>query len=90
MGNQTRLAEVLSSPTKKISQAHVWNWLNSTNPDKMPPAEYCPAIERATGGQVLCEDLRPDVDWAVLRGTSRDESAHEDRRPIDHEMQEVA
>ena len=31
------------------------------------PAERCPAIERATAGQVRCEDLRPDVDWAVLR-----------------------
>lgn len=30
------------------------------------PAEKCPAIERLTG--VPCEDLRPDVDWAVLRG----------------------
>jgi DNA-binding transcriptional regulator YdaS (Cro superfamily) len=29
------------------------------------PAEHCPAIERETG--VRCEDLRPDVNWAVLR-----------------------
>lgn len=32
------------------------------------PAERCPDIERATGGQVTCEELRPDIDWAVLRG----------------------
>ena len=31
------------------------------------PAEYCPLIEEATGGAVRCEDLRPDVKWAVLR-----------------------
>lgn len=31
------------------------------------PAEHCPAIERATGGAVRCEELRPDVDWSVLR-----------------------
>lgn len=34
------------------------------------PAEHCPAIERATrslGAPVLCEELRPDVAWAVLR-----------------------
>jgi DNA-binding transcriptional regulator YdaS (Cro superfamily) len=31
------------------------------------PAEHCPAIEKATAGGVRCEDLRPDVDWAVLR-----------------------
>lgn len=33
------------------------------------PAEHCPVIERLTAGQVRCEDLRPDVDWAYLRGT---------------------
>jgi DNA-binding transcriptional regulator YdaS (Cro superfamily) len=34
------------------------------------PAEHCPAIERATGGGVRCEDLRPDVAWDVLREQS--------------------
>jgi DNA-binding transcriptional regulator YdaS (Cro superfamily) len=29
------------------------------------PAEKCPDIEALTG--VTCEDLRPDVNWAVLR-----------------------
>jgi DNA-binding transcriptional regulator YdaS (Cro superfamily) len=27
------------------------------------------AIDRESGGVVRCEDLRPDVDWAYLRGT---------------------
>jgi DNA-binding transcriptional regulator YdaS (Cro superfamily) len=31
------------------------------------PAEYCPQIEALTNGQVRCEDLRPDVQWSVLR-----------------------
>lgn len=35
------------------------------------PGEFCPHIERATravaGGPVLCEELRPDVPWDVLR-----------------------
>lgn len=31
------------------------------------PAEHCPTVERATGGKVRCEELRPDVDWSVLR-----------------------
>jgi DNA-binding transcriptional regulator YdaS (Cro superfamily) len=31
------------------------------------PADYCPAIERVTEGKVRCEDLRPDVEWSVLR-----------------------
>jgi DNA-binding transcriptional regulator YdaS (Cro superfamily) len=29
------------------------------------PAEYCPEIERLY--KVPCEELRPDVNWAVLR-----------------------
>lgn len=35
------------------------------------PAERCPGIERATNGAVTCEELRPDVDWAYLRGTKK-------------------
>lgn len=27
------------------------------------PADRCEQIERATGGAVRCEDLRPDLDW---------------------------
>lgn len=27
------------------------------------------AIDRESQGKVRCEDLRPDVDWAYLRGT---------------------
>ena len=34
-------------------------------------AERCPAIEQATGGLVRCEELRPDVNWAVLRKQPR-------------------
>jgi DNA-binding transcriptional regulator YdaS (Cro superfamily) len=35
--------------------------------DRQVPAELCPVIERATAGQVRCEDLRPDIPWSVLR-----------------------
>lgn len=35
------------------------------------PAERCPAIEKATNGLVRCEDLRPDVEWGVLRGSAQ-------------------
>jgi DNA-binding transcriptional regulator YdaS (Cro superfamily) len=31
------------------------------------PAVRCIQVEQATGGQVRCEDLRPDVAWEVLR-----------------------
>lgn len=30
-------------------------------------AELAIAIEKATSGQVSCEDIRPDVEWWVLR-----------------------
>lgn len=30
------------------------------------------AIERESAGAVRCESLRPDVDWAYLRGTQPD------------------
>ncbi len=30
----------------------------------------CIAIERESGGAVRCEYLRPDVDWAYLRGSA--------------------
>lgn len=79
-GSQTALAAALSTPERRLVQANIWKWLNSPNPERMPPAEYCPDIERATGGAVTCEDLRPDVNWSVLRGTP-----HPVGRPlIDH------
>lgn len=53
------------------------NWLRRGN----VPADYCPAIERATGGVVRCEDLRPDVDWAYLRATNRAEVGASDTAP---------
>lgn len=34
-------------------------------------------VERESGGAVRCEDLRPDVDWAYLRGTAVDAAHHE-------------
>lgn len=47
-------------------------WVNGV---RQVPAERCPAIERATGGAVRCEDLRPDVEWGVLRSESTTEAA---------------
>lgn len=40
-------------------------------PGRQVPAEHCPAIERITAGAVRCEDLRPDVDWQVVRTGAR-------------------
>ena len=30
-------------------------------------ADLCIRIERETGRTVICEDMRPDVDWAFIR-----------------------
>ena len=72
-GGQTALARALSTPERKLIQGNVQKWLNSPNPDRMPPAEYCPAIERQFG--IRCEDMRPDVDWDFLRRTCRQKKA---------------
>lgn len=36
------------------------------------PAERCPDIEALTNGEVTCEQLRPDVNWSVLRKSIKD------------------
>lgn len=65
VGGQAALATAIG-----VRQQSVWNWLN--RPPHRVPAEHCPAIERATGGRVRCEELRADVEWAVVRnGISR-------------------
>ena len=50
-----------------VSSVLVSQWKTEKRP---VPAERCPCIEKATGGAVRCEDLRPDVDWAYLRSSS--------------------
>lgn len=42
-----------------IRQSAVSNWLARGN----VPADRAPAIEAATGGEIRCEDLRPDLTW---------------------------
>lgn len=50
-------------------------------PGRRVPAEHCPAIERLTDGVVRCEDLRPDVDWAIVRATPDRKSGYVARGP---------
>jgi DNA-binding transcriptional regulator YdaS (Cro superfamily) len=49
----------------QISPTLIAQWAST----RRVPAERCPEIEKFTGGQVRCEELRPDVDWAYLRAT---------------------
>ena len=55
-GGQAQLAEACG-----VVQSAVAAWVKRGR----VPAQYCPAIELATG--IACEQLRPDVAWHVLR-----------------------
>lgn len=62
LGGQAELARLLGVTPGAINQ-----WCNGR---REVPAERCPSIERLTrekGAVVLCEQLRPDIEWAVLR-----------------------
>lgn len=54
-GALSALCGVIGAHSPDVSR-----WASSTRP--VPP-DRCPAIERATGGKVTCEELRPDVRW---------------------------
>jgi len=61
-GSQAAMASALG-----IKQPTISEWLRG---ERRVPAERCPEIERETrrrGQPVLCEELRPDVAWDVLR-----------------------
>ena len=67
LGSQTELAELCG-----VSRGAVSQWKGA---ERKVPAEYCPLIERATQGRVRCEELRPDVQWDVLRDTPHEDPA---------------
>ncbi len=60
------ISKAIADACDGISVQAVHKWA-----DGNVPADRCPTIERLTSGAVRCEELRPDVDWAVLRGTER-------------------
>lgn len=60
VGSQAELARKLGIKSQVVN-----NWARRGN----VPAEYCPSIEKVTGRKVVCEELRPDVDWAFIRKT---------------------
>lgn len=53
VGSQAALAREI-----KVSQPRLWAWLNKV--DRIP-AEFCAAIETATGGKITRKQLRPDI-----------------------------
>ncbi len=51
------------------------------NGKRQVPAERCIVIERASKGVIRCEDLRPDVEWGVLRQAPLSEAANQAQQP---------
>lgn len=54
VGGQSALAGKIG-----VRQSTLWHWLNRAK--RGAPAEFVPAIEAATGGEVSRHELRPDV-----------------------------
>jgi DNA-binding transcriptional regulator YdaS (Cro superfamily) len=66
-GGTVRLANYLGIKPPVVSA-----WLSGRQPI---PAHRCIAIEKFYAGEVTCEELRPEIDWGYLRGTSRRKDA---------------
>lgn len=50
-----------------------WGYLKKARSIKQNLREsVCINFERESNGAVRCEDMRPDVDWAYIRGTKVD------------------
>lgn len=58
-GSQVELAKALN-----VSKSQVWQWLNNINSISL---EKIIMLEEKTNGFIRCEDLRPDINWSVLR-----------------------
>lgn len=59
LGGRARLANRLGVTRQAVSQ-----WCRGVDP---VPLRRCIEIEGLTKGRVTCEELRPDIDWHVLR-----------------------
>lgn len=73
MSSIKRASEVIGSQRALAAAIGVTSGAVSQWAEGRVPFEHCIKIERLTGGIVTCEELRPDVDWAYLRGTRRED-----------------
>lgn len=79
---ETYLSEVESAASLaaklKVSPGFISQIVTGRRP---VPTERCSDIERATGGLVTCEELRPDLagHWAYLRGTAAKDASVADQ-----------
>lgn len=58
-GEVSRIAKFLGVPV-----ANVCEWVNGK---RRIPIRHCPVIEFLTNGMVRCEEMRPEVQWWILR-----------------------
>ena len=59
VGSKAALAKAIGVQRQELHQ-----WLTQ---DRPVPAHRCPLIEEASNRAALCEELRPDIKWSVLR-----------------------
>lgn len=67
LGGPVSAAKLLGVPGGRYQT--VQGWLKCR-----VPADYCPLIEEQTalrGRRIICERLRPDIRWGVLRGADQ-------------------
>ncbi|MFB6347854.1 transcriptional regulator [Moraxella sp. ZJ142] len=65
-----RAIDLAGSVSALARQIGVTPWaVAKWNPAKIP-TDRCLAIEKATGGQVTAEELRPDINWQYVRQQS--------------------
>lgn len=62
-GYKAQLAEAINRPASYLSR--------QLSGDRSFTERDAIAIEKYTNGEVRCEDILPDVDWAYLRSTDR-------------------
>jgi DNA-binding transcriptional regulator YdaS (Cro superfamily) len=67
--NQLEAAEL--EEFAKATSSSVGHLRNITGGLRQAGEALAISIEKASGGAVTCEELRPDVDWAYLRGTAK-------------------
>lgn len=60
-GSAADLSERINVPQALISQ-----WKKGI---RRPSVTHCALIEKGTDGEVRCEELRPDLNWALIRNT---------------------
>jgi DNA-binding transcriptional regulator YdaS (Cro superfamily) len=69
MSTITKAVELLGGPGPaalrlECSTQAISFWVNGK---RTPSVSVCIAIERETAGEVTVEQLRPDIDWSVIR-----------------------